>query len=113
MTQRFRWFVWTLLFGVMLPASAQAQLRDPVKELTDARRIFVPIEDLDVVIERDKQGVILPRAKFDVLMTQAKANAGKNAVPAGAPVVVTTADYAARIVGDQLLISVTAAHAGQ
>jgi hypothetical protein len=52
--------------------------------------------------------VLLPRAKFDVLLTQAKANAERNAVPAGIPVVLTSADYAAQIVGDQLLLSVSA-----
>ena len=100
---------WLMLIALAASASfAQAQLRDPVSELSDARRVFVPVEDLDVIIERDKQGVILPRAKFDVLLTQAKANSEKNAVPNGVPVVLTVADYAARIAGDQLLISGTA-----
>ncbi len=89
------------------PMSVTAQSRDPIADLAEARRIFIPFEDLDVVMERDKQGVLLTKAKFDVLMTQASANAEKNAIPAGVPVVVTGADYAARIVGDQLLISVT------
>ena len=108
MTRISQWLVLMLLVVAASPRLVDAQLRDPVTELTEARRIFVPVEDLDVVIERDKQGVLLPRAKFDVLLTQAKANADKNAVPAGVPVVMTGADYAARIVGDQLLISVTA-----
>ena len=106
MTQNTRCLTWTLLIAAMLSATTWAQVRDPVAELTEARRIFVPVEDLDVVIERDKQGVLLPRAKFEVLLTQAKANAEKNAVPAGVPVVLTNADYAARVVGDQLLITV-------
>ena len=108
MTRYSRSLAALLLFGVFSPMLAFSQLRDPVAELNEARRIFVPVEDLDVIIERDKQGVLLPRAKFDVLLTQAKANAEKNAVPAGIPVVLTGADYAARIAGDQLLISVTA-----
>ncbi|MEI8019389.1 MAG: hypothetical protein WCH39_14385, partial [Schlesneria sp.] len=107
-TQFSRWLIATLLITSASPMFAQAQLRDPVTDLNEARRVFVPVEDLDVIIERDKQGVLLPRAKFDVLLTQAKANAEKNAVPAGIPVVLTSADYAAQIVGDQLLISVTA-----
>ena len=109
MNTRFsRWLIAMLLTVAASPMFVQAQLRDPVTDLADARRVFVPVEDLDVIIERDKKGVLLPRAKFDVLLTQAKANAEKNAVPAGIPVVLTTADYAAQIVGDQLLISVTA-----
>ncbi len=107
-TQYSRWLMAVLLFASASPMLAQAQLRDLVTDLTEARRVFVPVEDLDVIIERDKQGVLLPRAKFDVLLTQAKANAEKNAVPAGIAVVLTSADYAAQIVGDQLLLSVTA-----
>ena len=111
--QTSHWLLLPLLLAVVAwpvfaQPPAQPPARDPVSELTDARRIFVPVEDLDVIIERDKEGVLLPRAKFDVLLTQAKANAEKNAVPTGNPLVVTSADYAARIVGDQLLIAVTA-----
>ena len=107
-TQSSQWLFATLLTVAALPVFAQAQSRDPVTELAEARRVFVPVEDLDVIVERDKQGVLLPRAKFDVLLTQAKANAERNAVPAGIPVVLTSADYAAQIVGDQLLLSVSA-----
>lgn len=95
---------WTMLS----PCSSWAQSPDPVTDLSQARRIFIPLEDLDVVIERDKQGVILPREKFDVLLTQAKANAEKNAVPSGVSILLSNADYAARITGDQLLVTVTA-----
>ena len=108
MTQILRWMVPILIVLAVLPKDLPAQRRDLVTELSEARRIFVPVEDLDVVVEQDKQGVVLPRAKFDVMLTQARANAEKNAVPAGIAVVLTNADYAARIVGDQLLISVTA-----
>ena len=97
-----------LLIGIMLPGSAFCQVRNPVTELIEARRIYVPLEDLDVVMERDKQGVILARDKFNELLAQAKANLEKNPQPSGGPVAVTAADYAARIAGDQLLISVTA-----
>lgn len=105
MIRTLRWLASILI--VVSPISVWGQSADLLTDLAEARRIYVPVEDLDVIIERDKQGVLLPRAKFDVLLTQAKANADKNAVPAGVPVVMTVADYAARIVGDQLLISVT------
>jgi hypothetical protein len=101
------WLVTMLLFAAISPGIARAQVRDPVTELSEARRIFVPFEDLDVVIERDKQGVLLPRAKFDVLLTQAKANVERNAIPTGVPLVTTVADYAARVIGDQLIMTVT------
>jgi hypothetical protein len=98
-----------VLLGLLVfPQLLSGQIRDLVSELSDARRVFVPVEDLDVIIERDKQGVLLPRAKFDVMLTQARTNAEKNAVPNGVSVVLTNADYAARVVGDQLLITVTA-----
>ena len=57
-TQFSRWLLATLLTVAASPILAQAQLRDPVTDLTEARRVFVPVEDLDVIIERDKQGGI-------------------------------------------------------
>lgn len=107
-SQLSRWLAALLVIVVAESNPLPAQSRDAVSDLSEARRVFVPLEDLDVIIERDKQGVILPRAKFDVMLTQARANAEKNAVPKGVPVVVTNADYTARVVKDQLLISVVA-----
>ncbi len=86
---------------------ADAQPRDLATELGDARRVFVPAEDLDVVVERDKRGAMLTKAKFEELLALAKANAAK-APPADVPLVLTNSEYAARVVGDQLLLSVTA-----
>ena len=86
---------------------ASAQPRDLATELGDARRVFVPAEDLDVVVERDKRGAMLTKAKFEELLALAKANAAK-APPANVPLVLTNSEYAARVVGDQLLLSVTA-----
>lgn len=85
--------------------SVDAQPTDLVTELSEGRRIFVPAEDLDVVIEHDRRGVMLPRKKFDELIDLAKANA--NSRP-NLPIVLTTSDYQARISGDQLLLTVTA-----
>ena len=90
----------------MVP-SADAQTKDIATELGDARRVFVPAEDLDVVVERDKRGALLTKAKFEELLKLAKANAEK-APPANVPLVLTNSEYAARVVGDQLLLSVTA-----
>ena len=78
-----RWLPLLVIVVLTSPSLAIAQARDLVNELNDARRIFVPVEDLDVIIERDKQGVLLPRAKFDVLLTQARANSEKNALNTG------------------------------
>ena len=88
-------------------ASLFAQSRDLATELSDARRVFVPAEDLDVVVERDQRGAMLTKGKFEELLALAKANADK-APPANVPLVLTNSEYAARVVGDQLLLSVTA-----
>lgn len=85
-----------------------AQQPNPLKELNEARRIYVPIEEFDIVTELDREGVILPRDKFNQLLTQAKDNAEKFPVPTGVAVVLNSADYVAKIQGDQLLITVTA-----
>ncbi len=88
-------------------SNVHAQPRDLATELGDARLVFVPAEELDVVVERDKRGAMLTKAKFEELLALAKANAEK-APPANVPLVLTNSEYAVRVVGDQLLLSVTA-----
>lgn len=83
-----------------------AQPVDLTDELSEARRVYVPAEDLDVVVERDRRGTMLTKKKFEELLALAKANATK-AGP-NLPVVLTSGSYQARIVGDQMLLSVTA-----
>lgn len=102
--------VLTLAMLMASPINAQPPISQPVDlatELSGARRVFVPAEDLDVIMERDHRGAILTRKKFDELLELAKANAAKGNLPA-VPVVLTNADYQARVSGDQLLLSVTA-----
>jgi hypothetical protein len=70
----------------------------------DGRRVFVPVEDLDVVLEHDQQGVILPRADFLKLAAEAKKNL-KATPQTPHKVVIAGARYTARIVDDQLLVS--------
>ena len=108
MTRTSRWLALMLLTVAAMSQQAHAQSRDPIAELEQARRIYVPIEALDVVFERDKDGVVLPKAKFEQMIAQAKANAEKNPAPNGIAIVISSAEYAARIVGDQLVISVKA-----
>ena len=97
-----------ILIQSIIAPIAVGQVRDPIAELTAARRVYVPVEELDVVMERDKKAVLLPRTKFEALLTQARANADRNAIPDGISVLMTAADYAVTIVGDQLAIAVTA-----
>jgi hypothetical protein len=68
------------------------------------RRIYVPLEHLDVVLERDQRGVILPRAEFDKLWAAAKKVEDNAAAPPMAAVV-SSAKYTARVDGDQLVIA--------
>ncbi|MBL8852146.1 MAG: hypothetical protein JNG89_20910, partial [Planctomycetaceae bacterium] len=72
------------------------------------RHIYVPVDDLDAVIDRDHGGVMLSRAEYDELNRAAQAGAdGQPHLPDGA--VLSQADYSARISDDQLLVTVTAA----
>ncbi|MFO1094977.1 MAG: hypothetical protein U0992_16970, partial [Planctomycetaceae bacterium] len=71
------------------------------------RRIYVPLSDLDAVIDRDHGGVMLTQQEYAELERAARADAsGPEHLPAGA--VLSQADYTARISGDQLLVSVNA-----
>ncbi len=93
---------WLMLLAVQ---SVSAQPVDLVTELTEGRRIFVPVEELDVVVEQDRRGVMLTRKKFDELIGLARTNA--KARP-NLPIVLTSSNYQARVSGDQLLMTVTA-----
>ena len=97
----------TLLFALCgLASNGYAQSIELTDELSEARRVYVPAEDLDVVVERDRRGTMLTKKKFEELLGLAKANATK-AGP-NLPIVLTSGSYQARIVGDQMLLSVTA-----
>ena len=68
------------------------------------RRVFVPIEELDVVLNRDKKGVLLPREEFMKLYKKARRRAEATArQPQG--IVLSNAEYQLRLSGAQLLIS--------
>ncbi len=99
-----------MLRGLMIAAClviTRSANSDDVKVDVPTRRIFVPVEDLDVVVERDKKGVLLPHAELKTLIELAEKNpALKNAPPAAQ--LVSKCDYAARIAGDHLLLTVTA-----
>jgi hypothetical protein len=94
--------LWLVLLAVQ---SVSAQPVDLVTELTEGRRIFVPAEELDVVVEHDRRGVMLTRKKFDELIGLAKTNAKTRP---NLPIVLTSSNYQAKVSGDQLLMTVTA-----
>lgn len=79
-----------LLLGLLLvctPTSAQPP--ETVREL------FVPFDDLHVLLAGPTQRVLLPRAEYDKLLQQAAKNAPQLAAPAKALVV--AADYEVRV----------------
>lgn len=89
----------TLLLAMVccVPASAQE---------IDARRVFVPVEDLDTIIAKDQRGVLLPREEFFKLYRDAQKNApAKTTAPVGA--VISGATYSAKFDGEQLVVEAT------
>src|SRR5437016_2257698 len=78
---------------------AQPQPADP-----PGRRIYVPVEDLDAVLEHDKQGVVLPRAEFLKLYADAKKQLDDTPHTPHA-VVISRAMYAARTADGEIVIS--------
>ncbi len=77
----------------------------PIEVETPVRpRIYVPVKDLDAVLDQDKQGVILPEAEFHAL--EQKAQKWLDETPQSShKVVVSEAQYTARVQDDQLVIS--------
>ncbi|MFN0056298.1 MAG: hypothetical protein ACKV0T_29480, partial [Planctomycetales bacterium] len=72
-------------------------------EPLDERRVYLPVEELDVVIDRDQRGVVLSRAEYEKLTAAARASA-ERFPPASQAVVLSRADYAAEIVEGQLVL---------
>ena len=98
---------WLLLaWSLLAPASAQSVA--PTSDLVPKpRRVYVPIADLEAVFDRDRQGVMLPAAEYQALEDAARAAAaGRPRTPNA--IVLSEANYAARIEGDQLLLTATA-----
>lgn len=88
-----------------VPGLAEEQSSRP--RLVPAQRSYVPLSELQVLVERDRRGVLLPRAQFEKLVADAQANAtATGTAPIGH--VLKDCNYAATIVGDQLLLDVTA-----
>lgn len=92
--------IWSLA-SPSRPACAQ----DPTDPLPD-RRVYVPIDQLDVIAGQDKRGVMLARKDFDELLTKANLNAkAAGSRPDG--LIVTSTDYTAKIDGDHLVLDAT------
>src|SRR5579872_543468 len=88
-----------ILWPLVLAAVADEQDEPP-------RRIYVPVEDLDIVLEHDQQGVILSRVEFQKLWNEAQKGL-ESRPPSSHKVVVSRADYTARLHETQLLLDAT------
>lgn len=82
-------------------ATAQS---DQPGELGPKRRIYVPVEELDVVVDRDHEGVILTREEYLKLIELAKKNGGAD-LTSERGVAVSKAEYSAEVADDQLVLT--------
>jgi hypothetical protein len=74
--------------------------------LTDITQVYVPADDLESILSRDKRGVLLPRREFAELLERARRNARETPdVPNG--IAVVAADYRGKFVGSQLALTAT------
>jgi len=101
------WLLGLCLAGGQLAQVCEAEEPVAGKPLVPARQAFVPLKDLQTLVDHDHRGVLLPKAEFEDLLKRAQENTGKPGAPPSAQVL-THATYATRVVGDQLLITVTA-----
>jgi len=96
-----------LLWASVAPrAIAQAPPSLPT-EIEGYRLLYVPAESLDAVLQRDGHGVFLPQDEFRKLAAAARANVQKLGTRP-ALVVFSGVEYAARIDGEQLIVTATA-----
>ena len=94
------WILVSLAAVLAVTGSVSGQVsRNPKRP----RRVFVPIEDLGVVIDRDRSGVMLERDRYDALRVLAAKNE-KTQPRSPAALVLREVVYTARPRGDHLLI---------
>ena len=74
----------------------------PERSGIEQRRIYVPVDDLDVVLAGNRQGVLLTRDEFEELARQVEAESPAGSRPNG--IVVSGATYSASISGSHLLL---------
>lgn len=68
--------------------------------------VYLPLDQLDAIMSRDKSGVLLSRSEYDSLKKQAKQGTGDIDLPSS-NTLIYAADYQAKIVDRQLLIKAT------
>jgi hypothetical protein len=91
----------TVLLGL---AVVQVRAEDKLLD-QPIRHLFVPLEEFDAVMAKDRQGVLLKKADFEALIEQALKHQAASAQPSG--LVISSANYVAKIDGDQLVLAAT------
>ncbi len=106
-----------LLFGQTSPVGSQEQAPNPearpappqdviiigLPSSPTQRRIYIPNDELDLLIERDRKGVLMPQTEFDELFELASKNASSSK-PASADYVLSRAEYLAHLDGSLIRI---------
>ena len=96
---------WLAMLSLIPLAHAQPPAPAPETEIP-GRRVFVPLEELQTLIQRDRNWVLLSREDFQKLSAEAKQNTLDKPQPPQA-VGVRDVKYTARIDEDQLVITAT------
>ena len=101
-----KFFHHTLVLTLLLLGLTVSPTRadDPLLD-KPLRHLFVPLEEFDAVMARDRQGTLLKRAEFETLIESAIKNKTTEIRPSG--LVVSSANYTAKIDGDQMVLTAT------
>lgn len=68
--------------------------------------VYIPVDELDALLTRDRSGVLLPRAQYEALKKQAKVNSGGVVLP-HSNVIIHDVTYQAKVSDRQLMIEAT------
>ncbi|QDU07210.1 hypothetical protein [Gimesia aquarii] len=68
--------------------------------------VYIPVDELDALLMRDRSGVLLPRTQYEALKKQAKVNSDGNVLP-NSNIIIHDATYQATVSDRQLMIEAT------
>jgi len=91
------------LLAACVPAAVGQEAKPPA-DPADVKQVYVPIDALDAIIERDRRGVTMPREEFLKLLEKAREHS-ENGPPAFRGMEISRAEYHARTAGDQLIVT--------
>ncbi|QDT45362.1 hypothetical protein Pan241w_54820 [Gimesia alba] len=99
----------TLVFQQTTQAQKPAAKKSvivPAPQKWPKTAVYLPVDQLDAVIARDRSGVLLPRKQYEALKKQAETNTGGVELPQ-TNAVIYAADYQAKVVDHQIIIDAT------